>query len=56
MAALYDSTDLYENSSYTYEGYPLRTATGNGLGIDSATKAIIKFRSVKIFFKNITLF
>ena len=37
MAALYDSPDLYENSSYSYEGYPLRTATGAGLGDSSAT-------------------
>lgn len=32
MSVLYDSTDLYENGSFTYDGYPLRSTTGAGLG------------------------
>ncbi len=45
MAALYDSTDLYENSSYTYDGYPLRTASGSGLGDSNAAQLVIHLKT-----------
>lgn len=37
MTVVYDSTDLYDNTSYSYEGAIYRTATGAGAGSSTAS-------------------